>query len=271
MRMRLILYSTDDTAGANIARMLSDRHGYEKTGEKINGMPVCAKGETLLIGSQTNVKDLSEFPLKPDVCIVASRHRSESGQPTLTCHPTGNFGKAELGGKESKLQTTEARYLSQSLKNLKKAKEKYDLGYDVTMEVTHHGPTDLPFPLLYVEVGSTPTQWNDENACNAAAEAINETISAPPEDKPATIGFGGPHYAPNFNKVAENYAIGHIMPKHATQNLTKTMVQQMIEKTVPRPETAIIDWKGLKGAERETLLDILKEVGLKPAKTSELK
>jgi D-aminoacyl-tRNA deacylase len=269
--MKLILYSMDDLAGSNIAKSIIKKYGFQATGEDYSGSPIYRNNNVLLTESPTNVKDLNNLPYAPEVCIVASRHKSESGKPTLTCHPTGNYSTAELGGSSSTLQLTEARYLRQSLTLLKSLKIKHNLTYEVSMEVTHHGPTDLPFPLLFVEVGSTEQQWKDEKACDTAAEVIHETIFNGVEDKPTAIGFGEPHYAPNFNETTDHYAIGHIMPKHAIPYLTKTMVHQMIEKTQPRPQTAIIDWKGLKGAERDTLLEILKELEINWVKTSAIK
>jgi D-aminoacyl-tRNA deacylase len=269
--MKLILYSMDDLAGSNISRMLIRKYGFTDSGEYYLGSPIYRRGDVLLFGTHSSVRDLDNIPLNPEVCVVASRHRSESGTPTLTCHPTGNWGKAELGGQDGTLQLTDARYLRQSLLNLQKVREKYGLKYEVSMEVTHHGPTALPFPLLYVEVGSTQKEWSDEDACNAAAEAIHDTVFNKPDPKPSAIGFGGPHYAPNFNAAATNHAIGHIMPKHAVENMTKTMVAQMIEKTQPRPTLALVDWKGLKGAEKAALQEILDEIGFPWAKTSQHK
>jgi D-aminoacyl-tRNA deacylase len=269
--MRLILYSMDDLAGSNIARLLINRYNFSTNGEYYYGSPIYQKKDVLLFGTHSSVRDLEALPFNPDVCLVASRHRSESGKPTLTCHPTGNYGRADLGGKDGTLQLTHAHYLRQCLLLLRSVNEKYGLGYEVSMEVTHHGPTGLPFPLLYVEVGSTKEQWSDENACNAVAETIYEALFLGAEVKPSAVGFGGPHYAPNFNEVSSHYAVGHIMPKHAVEYLTKTMVQEMFEKTAPRPDVAIIDWKGLKGAEKDVLQAILDELGINWVKTSELK
>jgi D-aminoacyl-tRNA deacylase len=269
--MRLVLYSMDDIAGANIARILQERFGFLPTGEEYLGQQIYQKGDTLLFGTKSSVRNLQEIPYKPDVCIVASRHRSESGKPTLTCHPTGNFGQAALGGAEGALQIAPACHLRQVMLGLRSNQNMYGLVHEVSLEVTHHGPTNLPFPLMYAEVGSAEAQWRDENACQAVAKAIHDVLFCPLEDVPSAIGFGGPHYAPNFNLVIDNYAIGHIMPKHAIDNLSRQMVLQMLEKTVPKPNVAVIDWKGLKGADRDRLIKILDELGIKWVRTSDLK
>jgi D-aminoacyl-tRNA deacylase len=268
--VKLILYSLDDVAGCNIAKAIREGHGFTDTGGLCLGERVFGRGDVLLVGSRANIKDISDFPLKPEVCLVASRHKSESGKPTLTCHPTGNFRKAELGGQDGLLQLTDARYLRASLLSLRRKKDEYGLEHEVSMEVTHHGPSSLPFPLLYVEVGSAPPQWEDMRACKAAAEAIWEVVSGV-EDRPSAIGFGGPHYAPNFNPLAGVYAIGHIMPKYAEESLSDEMVAQMLEKTRPRPQLAIVDWKGFRGESKDKLKTIAERLGLKLERSSDLK
>ena len=35
------------------------------------------------------------------------------------------------------------------------------LDYEITIEATHHGPTSLKKPLLFIEIGSTEKQWAD--------------------------------------------------------------------------------------------------------------
>ncbi|MBD3388234.1 MAG: hypothetical protein GF416_04070 [Candidatus Altiarchaeales archaeon] len=269
--MKLILYSQEDLAGSNIARILVNSHGFSESGEYYYGSPIHKKKDVLLIGTHTSVRDLVEIPFDPEVCLVASRHRSDSGKPTLTCHATGNYGRADLGGRENTLQLTHAHYLREALLMLKDRKREYDLGYDVTLEVTHHGPTGLPFPLLFVEVGSSAVEWSSLEACNAVSETIYDLMFSSFEAKTPAIGFGGPHYAPNFTLATRKYAIGHIMPKHAMESLTKTMVEEMIEKTLPRAELAIIDWKGLRSKERNRLVELLDELGVSWIKTSDAK
>ena len=269
--MKLIIYSQDDLAGSNIARIIVNSHRFHAPDEYYYGSQIYRKKDVVLFGTHSTVRDLTELPFEPEVCIVASRHKSESGKPALTCHPTGNFGQAEMGGRPHTLQQTDSRYLRESLMLLEEKRREYDLDYEVTREVTHHGPTDLPFPLLFVEVGSTRKQWCDEVACNAVAEVIADLVFKPVTEKPSAIGFGGPHYAPNFNLVSRNYAVGHIMPKHAAENITKTMVQEMIEKTTPRPTLAAVDWKGLKGKDKSTLIEVIDELGINWSKTSDLK
>jgi D-tyrosyl-tRNA(Tyr) deacylase len=87
------------------------------------------------------------------------------------------------------------------------------------------------------------------------AQAIMNVITNPVQGK-TIIALGGPHYLPNFtNKLVDtDIAIGHACPKHHIHNLTKELLQQAIDKTIPKPEMVLLDWKGLgpnKGLIRE--------------------
>jgi D-aminoacyl-tRNA deacylase len=252
---RIIAFSREDAAGRNIAGIL-------KTEFKLD--------ERFFVESDdfmTNIGFLTD--LKPEVCFVASRHRSESGQKTLTAHVTGNFGSAELGGNPGELAMAPALYLREAMRKLMiYGKES---GYSVSLEVTHHGPTNLDFPLIFIEVGSTIEQWNDLNACRIVARVINDLTACQPERKDVAIGFGGPHYAPNFSLVLDNVALGHIASKNVAEFLDENMIKQMVEKTTPKPNYALFDWKGLRGEERRGIIQILEKIGLPWKKTSELK
>ena len=182
---------------------------------------------------------------------------------------TGNFGKAELGGRDGELALAPALYLREALKGLLNYGR--DSGYSISLEVTHHGPTSLPFPLVFVEVGSALEQWNDLNACRIVAKVINDLMACKPEKVPTAIGFGGPHYAPNFTAVIEKVALGHIMSKYAIENASKEMIKQMMEKTLPKPDYALFDWKGLSGGEKQKVIRILDELKLPWRKTSDFK
>ncbi|MBU0762043.1 MAG: hypothetical protein KKD39_03375 [Candidatus Altiarchaeota archaeon] len=264
--MKLIIYSSDDLAGANIAETMISTYGFEESEEGIY-----SKDDILLFQVEGSVKDLTTLPYSPEYCVVASRHKAESGNKTLTVHPTGNFGKAQMGGSDSRLQMTDSHVMRQAHMLLHEKREKYALEYNVTREVTHHGPTDLQFPLLYVEVGSTEAEWKDMKACTAVAETIYELVSNEICAKPSLIGFGGPHYAPNFNPLATDYAVGHIMPKYSESYMSKEIVLELIGKTSPKPDYAAIDWKGLSGQAKKNLTSILDEVGLRWEKTTNLK
>lgn len=253
--MKLVAFSSGDVAGSNIARILKEEFKLD---------------ESFFVESDefmTEVDSLTD--LKPEVCFVASRHRSESSQPTLTAHVTGNFGSAELGGRGGELALAPALYLREAVRGL--FRHGGNIGYSVSLEVTHHGPTALPFPLVFVEVGSTAEHWSDLNACRVAARVISDLMLNEPEKVPVGLGFGGPHYAPNFTAVLDRVAVGHIASKHVVDFLDEAMVRQMVEKTTPKPDFALFDWKGLRSDGRKKVIDILGLLGLPYHRTSGFK
>lgn len=238
-----VIYSKRDDAGVNIAGILEKKYNYD---------PLGLEDSVLFLD-----EDSDPFH-ESDLTIVASRHASKSGKPTLSCHAPGNFASADYGGFPRELSFVNACSMDVALNALFKKEDELDLGFDVCFECTHHGPTSLPYPVLFVEVGSTKDQWNNMDACEAAACAIHNTIDKYKEqDKPAAIGFGGGHYSRKFSKITD-YAFGHICPKYNLGNIDEKMVDQMIQKTVPSPDYALVEEKGVgKAKERDRILDVL--------------
>ena len=229
---KTIIFSNKDKAGTNITDVLLEEYNlkaleYDK--------------EILYMDDSIDLPDTS-------LCIVASRHKSESGTPSLTAHSPGNYGNAQAGGKNKELGYAPAYYLRKAAILLQKNKIP---GYESCLEATHHGPTGFTFPMMFVEVGSSVKEWNDHSACNAAAGIIADLMSSEPDKARVAIGFGGGHYCRKFSHVTD-YAIGHICPKYNLCNLDLEIVSQMIEKTVPKPQYALVEKKGL-GAEKEKI------------------
>jgi len=238
---KTVIFSNRDKAGSNIASLLEEEHGI-KALEYDN--------EILHMDGVMNLSGTS-------MCIVASRHKSESGTPTLTAHSPGNYGTAQAGGRDRELGYAPALYLRKAAMLLQ---ENRKVGYESCLEATHHGPTGFPFPMVFVEVGSGVNEWNDLFACRIIAKIIAELVSGEPQDAPTAIGFGGGHYCRKFSLVSD-YALGHICPKYNLANLDSAMLEQMIEKTIPKPEYALVEKKGL-GGEKERIRKLLSETCL---------
>ncbi len=149
--------------------------------------------------------------------IFASRHSGDTG-PLLTAHHTGNFGPAEFGGQPNALSRACPHAHSVVIESL--ATFAPD-GYDVGMECTHHGPTDVGAPSMFVEIGSDEQQWEDTDAAKGVAKAILSLRGVEPdnceEGRGGTrcrhlVGFGGGHYAQRFERIVRetDWAVGHI-------------------------------------------------------------
>jgi D-aminoacyl-tRNA deacylase len=185
----------------------------------------------------------SAFSTTPDVLAFASRHSGETG-PLLTAHFTGNFGPAEYGGESNAVATAAPGAQAALLESFDEhAPERYEVG----MECTHHGPTDVGCPSLFVELGSGEPEWRDPDGARAVARAILDLAALDPDSEhaqaPSTasedaggdgassdddssrvegvasvlgertvVGFGGGHYVPRFERVVRETAwtVGHV-------------------------------------------------------------
>jgi len=192
-----------------------------------------------------------------DYYVVASRHWSKSGKPCLTVHPTGNFGKAIYGGRPRELQRAPANPMRDVFLELEKAPPR---GYEVSLEATHHSPTQFETPMFFAELGSGERQWADEEAAAYLAEAIINGIASRGR-APVAVGFGGGHYCPTFTVMEAETAFGHICPKYALDLLTEDLARQMVERTVGGVERAVLD-KGLKGYQRKKVEIALRKLGV---------
>ncbi len=144
----------------------------------------------------------------PSLVIVASRHSGETG-PLLTAHHTGNFGPADYGGKPRTL----ARAAPNATATVINALDRYaPAAYDVGMECTHHGPTSVGAPSLFVELGSSESEWSDPDGARAVAKAILSIDGVAPDRQRTVVGIGGGHYAPRYTRLLldTDWAVGHV-------------------------------------------------------------
>ncbi len=80
-------------------------------------------------------------------------------------------------------------------------------------------------------------------------------------------------YAPTFTKrvLDSNIAIGHICPKYAVDLIGEAEVLQAFAKTTPKPDFAILEWKGLNAEQRNKLISILEKNKIKWKKDKDIK
>jgi D-aminoacyl-tRNA deacylase len=261
--MRLIVTSQRDPAGRNLYRALMKTPGFREEGE-FEGRSVGKRGDIWLIATekdQTLASHLDDH-FDPDYYVFATRHRSQRGGRTLTVHVPGNpTPRAEVGGRPRELAHCNADAMKTALLSLKAFQEAEGLDYSVSLEATHHGPTELEKPVLFVEVGSGEEEWNDPRAVSAVARAA---LRAAEERAgfPKAVGIGGKHYAPLHTQfVLESpIAIGHILPQYALPDLDEEVLRQAIERT--RAAFLFLDWKGMRGEDREKVKRLAASVGI---------
>jgi D-aminoacyl-tRNA deacylase len=178
----------------------------------------------------------------PDLVAFASRHSGETG-PLLTAHFTGNLGAAEYGGEDGRLATAAPTALDRVLAAFDDhAPEAFEVG----VECTHHGPSRVGAPSLFVELGSGPEQWADEAAAEAVARAILALSTVEESADRTLLGVGGGHYARRFERVLRetDWAVGHVAADWGLDAMgdpheNRAVVRQLFEQS--GAERALLD------------------------------
>jgi len=270
--MILLVSSNTDTASLNIADQILQHYPFTKTSETFQNNPVY---KARLNQKQVTFIKLSEhavyaqnlpasFP-DAELIIFISKHSSQSETPTLTVHTPGNFADAGLGGLPREVSVAPAFAMRDALKSLEDSKQKLCLDYEVSFEVTHHGPS-LKVPTMFVELGSSPPQWSDSKAASAVAEAAIFAIEhfEPKPTESCVIGIGGTHYNKKFTQMAlDGEAVfGHMIPKYAVANVDASMLRQCVERSLGQVSEVLLDWKGIKSEDKPGLMAALEAADL---------
>ncbi|WP_243670521.1 D-tyrosyl-tRNA(Tyr) deacylase [Methanoculleus chikugoensis] len=134
--------------------------------------------------------------------------------------------------------------------------------------MTHHGPTELSTPSLFVEIGSTATEWADPAAGRAVAESI---LAAEPQETINLLGFGGTHYAVRQTGIAlsSRGAFGHIVPTRQIGAIDPDLLRVMQEAS--GAVAAYIDRKSLSKDEAGRVERMLDDAGLLLLSESEIR
>lgn len=269
--MPIIIVSRRDLAGLTIKQQLLEIGEFEKTGKEFEGERIYQDLQTgvplITIQKRLIDADYLDHHFKTDLYIFASKHKSESERPSLLVHAPGNWTEDHsFGGNPKELAFTSAIVIKQVLRLLMAGERKGNLGYEVSSEVTHHGPTNLKYPCVFIELGSDERYWQDKEGAQVVAESILQLIRNPKgnETFKSAIGFGGPHYASHFNKVQllSQFAVSHIAPKYVLDGINDQLIIQAIQRTIEPVKYAILDWKGMNKLQREKLIPILEDIGL---------
>lgn len=263
----LIIASKADKAGKNIVTEL-----FQYVDEfKSDNIDFYLIEDSILDERNLDLTKIDQY----DFIIFASKHKSDQSKKTLSIHSPGNFKEVWGGGQKGKLAPSSALFNKHLFEVLNQKVQEADLrNYNLTLEVTHHGPL-INKPCVFIEIGSTETEWKDRRAGFVIAKTIKQAIETfrPSAYREVAIGIGGPHYSPSFNKLQlnSNIAISHIIPGYA-QPIDEQMIQEAIKKTFEEVDFTIIDYKGLgKAEERDKVIEILEKNYIQWKKTSEIK
>lgn len=259
--MRLLVESLADNASVNIADRLRDLVDWEELG-LFQGRRVLAHEDLRLITIEDihityeNLdQHLPPSLTDPEVVIFLSRHKAESGTPSLTAHPIGNFDEARYGGQEGTVVPTHPSIMAGLLSYLDTHAPS---GYEVTLEATHHGPY-LPLPTIFLELGSSEDQWGDQEAAQVLAEAVLADGRA---DAPSVLWVGGGHYCPQVTDLVLDGQLtaGHIIPNWAAdQEISDETLEQTVQ-AIPGCQGYVLQ-RGATSAERK-LAERLENLGI---------
>lgn len=245
-------------ASANIAERLIARHGFVKSGEN-----EWKRGDARLI--DTNAPTVLDVPagFRTDCLLVLSTHRSKVAGKMLTAHVPGNWAGAGMGGEPRTLNTAPASRLKILLQEL--AKEAGRIGWPLSLEADHHGPT-CGVPILFVEIGNGEKEWADESAAEAVANAVAGFLDrdAKHETFETVFGVGGGHYSRTFTRLVLEtpLAVGHIAPKYAIDALDEEMFRQAVERNVERVTKVVVAKEETNAAQKEKIRKLAASAGV---------
>lgn len=276
----LIASSTEDPASTNIKNSLLEKSDWKKIdtmfqnpvyrNKNIEDIMIVTMNDRTIKHENLDKEVEKKIGKKIDQAIFVSRHRSKSGEPTLTTHPIGNFGKGEFGGKSKTLCKSSPRLMTELLRIMNKNSKREELKHQICFEVTHHGP-NMEAPTFFAEVGSTKEEWNKKRPAEIVAESLIELLRSYRYEKdmsnsiPVLLGIGGGHYAPRFTDVALNKkaAFGHMIPSYQIKegNINEKILDKAILAT-PNVESVYLHKKALKKSEVTKYKNLFKKKGI---------
>ncbi len=257
--MELLVAYQDDPAGHNMAKFLSKEMTLKD--DIFHGEFY----DLVIIPTPAISADWLEEKYDYDGFVFLSKHAAESGVLALTCHSTGNFSTAKFGGNDKQVAIPKPDFQKAYLQALKKNQSQFS-DFQITIEATHHGPTALSKPSIFVEIGTTEKQWTDESLCSSVAALVHQVMSQPIKEHPVAICFGGTHYPSKFTDELLNgeFALGTVIPKHALEELDGELFSHIISQN-SMAKAALLDWKGL-GSQKQKVLDLLETTDLEVIK-----
>ena len=254
--MDLLVAYREDPAGFNMAQFLSKT--MKKDGDIFRGDFF----DLLIIDTPAISADWLEEKYHYDGFVFLSKHAAESGVLALTCHSTGNFSEAKFGGNDREVAIPYPDLQKLYLQKLWEHKNDFS-DFQITIEATHHGPTFLSKPTIFIEIGTTEKQWNDVQLCESIAKLVYEVMKDRTKTHPFAICFGGTHYPGKFTSMLleGEYALGTVIPKHALEFLDQELFLHILQRN-NGAIAALLDEKGL-GPNKQKVLELLSNTNLK--------
>jgi len=257
--MQLLVAYKDDPAGHNMANFI--KQDLQQDDDIYHG----ENFDLVEISSPAISADWLEEKYSYDGFVFLSKHAAESGVLALTCHCTGNFSEAKFGGNPRQVAIPHPDLQKSYIQNLWVLKDDFP-DFQITIEATHHGPTALNKPSLFIEIGTTPKQWSDEKLCHSIAKIVSDVMKQEVKSNPIAICFGGTHYPDKFTVeiIRGKFALGTVTPKHALEFLDEQLFAHIIQRN-NMAKAALLDWGGM-GSYKQKVLDLISTTNLEVIK-----
>jgi D-aminoacyl-tRNA deacylase len=265
-----LVASKHDTASITMANYLMNNRGFFYTEENASCLQSkMYRNIRLYISNRSSLhlEDLDDIYPDSTAFVFLSKHVSQSNIPALTCHSTGNYtNDISYGGNPRELAISYPYLQKHYLIEITRAKPTIQ-DYDIIIEATHHGPTSLKKPVMFVEIGSNERQWIDSNAASVTCNCLLNAIGHSGRCKKVGICLGGTHYPTKFNKLLleSDFGLAAIAAKHNLESVDKYMLDQMISKSIEKVTHIIVDWKGL-GKEKDRIMGLIQDTGFELVK-----
>jgi D-aminoacyl-tRNA deacylase len=257
--MQLLIAYQSDPAGSNMATYITK--DMDKEGDIFHGRHF----DLIMIPTPAISADWIEEKHHYDGYVFLSKHASESGTLALTCHSTGNFSEAQFGGFPRQVAIPYPHLQKSYMQHLWRKKDNFPR-FEITIEATHHGPTALNKPAIFIEIGTTQKEWTDKKLCESVAKIVIEEMSKEPSKHDVAICFGGTHYPKKFNKalIEGQFALGTVMPKHALDSLDDDLFSHILNRN-KEAKFALLEWSSL-GKNKQKVVDLVQTTDLEMIK-----
>ncbi len=262
----IIVVSKPDIASMLQFEILRDSFGFVETGEVLFSNSIYARDNVRIVQiNEPSILSTEVQSLEGDLLIFASKHVSQAGMKAVLVHTPGVWtDDVSHGGIPYKISLAPANELKYGFDRLVfHAQDNRLDDFNVGIEVTHHGPILPEIPAIYVEQGGTKEEWQHQEAAETVAATIYDiaqafSAQAIPRKK-AIVGFGGNHYCARFLKLVatEDYAFGHIIPKHVLDRTRPGMIHEAWARTLAQEKIVVVDKKGTKSAHRNMIREQL--------------
>lgn len=257
--MQLLVAYNKDPAGNNMANFISQ--DMKKDGEIFRGK----KFDLVIIPTPTISADWLEEKYAYDGYVFLSKHAAESKALALTTHSTGNFSDASFGGNKRQVAIPHPFIQKSYIQSLWDKKDTFS-DFQITIEATHHGPTALDKPALFIEIGTTEKQWTDTKLCDSVAQIAVDVMNNKHNASPVALCFGGTHYPDKFTEelISGEHALGTVVPKHALEFLDEDLFSHILKRN-QMAKVALLDWGGL-GKDKQKVLQLIEATDLEVIK-----